>query len=295
MQQIIDEIRKEIGDAPIFCNIMCALSDYDNIVKNAIEVGFNGIICGAGFQEKLPFLLRKYAGENHDIAIIPIINHRALPLLLRSWKKNNNKIDIYPDALILEGPLSGGHQGYTPEQITDPNFQLEKTVPTVLKQIEKTGQNIPLIVAGGIMYQDDILRFLIMGCVGVQMGSRFLMTEESDASPQHKTNILKIKSPDDIEIAKSPAGYPSRRIRTKMVLELEKGKSFYVSCKSNCLTKCNHGEVAEELGYCIADQLGKGYRGEEDGLYFAGARAWEIDKIITVEELVIELTDGLYD
>lgn len=294
VMQILDDIRKEVGDIPIFCNIMCALVDYENIVLYAVEAGYNGIICGAGFQEVLPFLLEKFAGENHQIAIIPIVNHRALPLLLRTWKKNNNKVSIFPDAVILEGPKSGGHQGYTEEQINDPEFQLEVTAPKVLEQIKKTGNNIPLFVAGGIMYQEDIKYFLDIGCAGAQIGTRFLMTEESDASDTHKQLVIDCTE-DDIAIGKSPAGYPSRRITSKLHENIENGTFPKIVCISNCLTKCNHGEVARELKYCIANELGRAYKGDPNGLFFVGARGWEIKEVITVKNLVKELTDGLYN
>lgn len=294
MEEILAEIRAEVGDAPIFCNIMCALTEYENIVKNAIEIGFNGIISGAGLAEYLPGYIEEYAKEGQYIAIVPIVNHRAFKTLSMKWRKNYKR-DIFPDALVLEGPLSGGHQGYKLKEINDPDFQLEATAPKVLEMIEKTGQNIPLLVAGGIMYQEDIRKFLDIGCSGVQIGSRFLMTEESDASDMHKQIVLDCKSPDGLEMAESPAGYISRRFVSKMTIDLKNGIKFYTNCKSNCLTNCNRGEIASELGYCIADQLGLGYQGDENGLFFGGARSWEINEIPTVKNLVIELTDGLYD
>jgi len=289
--QILKDIRKEVGDAPVFCNIMCALEDYENIVSYAIEAGFNGIINGAGFQEDLPGYIEKYAGKGHNIAIIPIVNHKAFPLLMWKWKRKYKR-EIIPDAVILEGPKSGGHQGYSEEEINDPNFQLEVTAPKVLEQIEKTGHNIPLFVAGGIMYKEDIQYFLDIGCSGVQIGTRFLMTEESDASDTHKQMVIDCKE-GDITIKKSPAGYPSRSITTQLHKNIANKTAPKIVCISNCLTNCEHGKVAKELGYCIANELGRAYKGDPNGLFFVGARGYELDKVITVEELVKELTTGL--
>lgn len=290
---LIRDIRREVGDAPIFCNIMCALTDYENIVKNAIEAGYNGIICGAGFQDILPGLIEKYKSEDQVIVMIPIVNHRAFPLLMRTWQKKYGKL-ILPNAVILEGPKSGGHQGYKEEEIDDPEFQLEVTTPKVLSQIEKfkDSGDIPLFVAGGIMFKEEIKYFLDIGCAGVQMGTRFLMTHESDASDYHKQLVIASKE-DDISIKKSPAGYPSRSITSQLHKNIAKGTAPEIVCKSNCLTNCNNGEVARELGYCIANELGRAHQGDPNGLYFVGSRGYLLDKVISVEELVKELTTDL--
>lgn len=287
---IIKDIRDEVGDAPIFCNIMCALSDYENIVKNAIEAGFDGIICGAGFQAELPGLINKYKSENQEIAMIPIVNHKAFPLLMRTWKRKYGEV-ILPDAVILEGPKSGGHQGYKEDEIEKPEFQLEVTTLEVLDQIAKFKEfgDIPLFVAGGIMFKEDIDYFLNIGCTGVQMGTRFLMTHESDASDFHKELIINCNK-EDISIKKSPAGYPSRSITSELHVNIKKGIAPQVVCKSNCLTNCKNGEVAKELGYCIANELGRAHQGDPNGLYFVGSRGYLLNKIISVEELVKELT-----
>jgi nitronate monooxygenase len=287
--KLIHDVRLEVGQAPIFCNIMCALSDYENIVKNAIEAGYNGIICGAGFQDVLPELVDKYSKPWQSIAIIPIVNHRAFPLLMRTWKKKYGKT-ILPDAVILEGPKSGGHQGYKLEEIDNPEFQLEVTTPKVLGQIQKYG-NIPLIVAGGIMFREDVKYFENIGCY-VQVGTRFLMTHESDASDFHKQAVINAKK-EDITIGHSPAGYPCRKIDTQLQKNIIAGTAPEINCKSNCLTNCNHGEVAKKLGYCIADELGRAYQGDPNGLYFIGARGYEINEIISVDDLVNELTTDI--
>lgn len=290
---LIEDIRTEVGEAPILCNIMCALTDYENIVKNAIEAGYNGIICGAGFQDILPGLIEKYKSPDQVVAIIPIVNHRAFPLLMKTWQKKYGQL-ILPDAVILEGPKSGGHQGYKEEEIEDPEFQLEVTTPKVLAQIEKFKElgDIPLFVAGGIMYKEEIKYFLDIGCAGVQMGTRFLMTYESDASDYHKQLVISAKE-SDISIKKSPAGYPSRSLTTLLHENIANGTAPKIICKSNCLTNCNNGEVAKELGYCIANELGRAYQGNPEGLYFVGARGYLLNKVISVEELVKELTTDL--
>ena len=284
--QLINDIRLEVGQAPVFCNIMYALTDFEDIVKDAIEAGYNGIICGAGFQDILPELIEKHSKPWQKIAIVPIVNHRAFPLLMRTWKKRNGRM-IIPDAVIIEGPKSGGHQGYKKEEIDDPNFQLEVTAPKVLEQVRKIS-NIPLIVAGGIMYREDVKYFENIGCY-VQIGTRFLMTHESDASDFHKQAVIDCKE-EDITIGDSPAGYPCRKIETQLQKNMKAGTAPKVVCKADCLTNCNHGEVARKLGYCIADELGRAHQGNPNGLYIVGARGHEINEIISVEELVKELS-----
>ena len=143
--------------------------------------------------------------------MIPIVSSaRALEIICKKWER----LGYRPDAVVLEGPLAGGHLGFKADQIDLESNKLENLFPPVMDAAKKYG-DIPVIVAGGIYTHADIVRFLKMGASGVQMGTRFLATEESTASEEYKRAVIAAKE-EDIIIAidpGSPCGLPFRVIR----------------------------------------------------------------------------------
>ena len=85
-----------------------------------------------------------------------------------------------PDAIVVEGPLSGGHQGFTYEQCSQEEYQLENLIAPIKEEIKAWG-DFPLIAAGGIWDRSDIDKMIALGADGVQMGTRFIGTHECDA------------------------------------------------------------------------------------------------------------------
>ncbi|MEA2029722.1 MAG: nitronate monooxygenase [Campylobacterota bacterium] len=287
LSAIIDNARKICGDAPLACNVLYASNDYGRIVQDACEAGIDIIITGAGVPVNMP----KFTTEYPDVALIPIVSSaRALKLICRKWKRYNK----IPDAVIVEGPLSGGHQGFTYEQCFEEEYQLENIVPPVIEEAKNWG-NIPVIAAGGVWDKNDIDKFLDMGCAGVQIGTRFIGTYECDASDAFKSLILKAKE-EDIKLLKSPVGLPARGVRTNLQKIIEDGSAPKVACISNCVAPCNQGEEAKAVGYCIADRLSDAYQGkDETGLFFTGANGYRLEKLISVKELMEKLTHGEED
>jgi len=272
---------KSEGNGAVGVNILCALTDYERQVRDAVEGGAQYIISGAG----LPLRLPEFAG-NADVALIPIVSSpRVVDLLCKRWKRQGR----LPDAIVLEGPKSGGHQGYTYEQCFDPAYQLENMTPHVLQACKQWG-NIPLIVAGGVWDLKDIERFLDMGCAGVQMATRFIGTHECDAHMTFKQVILGSRQ-SDIRLIKSPVGYPARGIvTTPLVQRVQSGVRPKITCISNCVTPCNHGQESNKVGYCIADALGDSQRGRMDtGLFFSGSNGYRVTKLQSVHELMEKL------
>lgn len=284
LKEIFDNARKICGNAPLGCNILYAINDYGRVVKDACEAGANIIITGAGLPTNMPEFTKDYL----DVALVPIVSSaRALKLICKKWKRYNK----IPDAVIVEGPLSGGHQGFTYEQCFQEEYQLENIVPPVIKEAEKWG-DIPIIAAGGVWTKKDIDKFLAMGCSGVQMATRFIGTKECDADEKFKEVVLNSKK-EDIKLFKSPVGLPARGVLTNLQFSIENKTAPKVQCISNCVTPCNRGTEAKIVGYCIADRLGAAYNGDvETGLFFTGSNGYKIDKIITVKELIEKLTKG---
>jgi len=283
--EIVENARKICGDAPLGCNILYACNDYGRMVKDACEAGINIIITGAGLPTNMPEFTQDYP----DVALVPIVSSaRALKLICKKWKKYNK----VPDAIIVEGPLSGGHQGFKYEDCFKEEFQLENIVGPVIEEAKNWGEDIPIIAAGGIWDKKDIDKFLEKGCTGVQMATRFIATFECDASPILKNVLVNAKA-DDIKLMKSPVGLPARGVRTNLQFSIENNTAPKVQCISNCVAPCHRGVEAKAVGYCIADRLGAAYKGDlETGLFFTGSNGYKIDKIISVHELMEKLTKG---
>jgi len=282
--KIIENTRAICGDKPLACNVLYASNDYGRIVTDACEAGIDMIITGAGLPTNMPEFTKDYP----DVALIPIVSSaRALKLICKKWKRYNK----LPDAIIVEGPLSGGHQGFNYEQCFQDEFQLENIVGPVIEEAKNWG-SMPIIAAGGIWDKNDIEKFLELGCSGVQMGTRFIGTYECDAHPEFKKVILDAKT-EDIKLLKSPVGLPARGVVTNLQKMIEEKTAPKVACISNCVAPCNRGEEAKAVGYCIADRLSDAYMGKtESGLFFTGANGYRVTELISVKELINKLTNG---
>jgi nitronate monooxygenase len=285
MIAMIKDAREICGDAPLAVNVLYATNDYGKVVKDACDGGADIIITGAGLPTNMPEFTKDYP----DVALVPIVSSaRALKLICKKWKRYGK----LPDAVIVEGPLSGGHQGFSYEQCFEEEFQLENIVPPIIEEAKKWSENMPIIAAGGIWDKNDIDRFLDLGCSAVQMGTRFIGTYECDAHAEFKKVILEAKQ-EDIKLLKSPVGLPARGVLTNLQDSIEKGTAPKVACISNCVAPCNSGVEAKAVGYCIADALSDAYQGKtETGLFFTGSNGYKINQLYSVKELMDKLTNG---
>lgn len=279
-------------------NIMVALvRDYEDSVRGAIDAGADFIISGAGLPLGLPAIQ-----SPKDTALIPIVSSaRALELICKKWER----LGYRPDAVVLEGPLAGGHLGFKMDQIDLESNRLENLLPPVKDMAIKYG-NIPVIVAGGIYTHADISKFLKMGADGVQMGTRFLATEESSASADYKESVIRAKEEDIIVADKpgSPCGLPFRVIKQSPMyvsslrrLREPKCDKGYVLLKDSegKFTRCPAKESNQDF-FCICNGLlsSAGYNPDkEEPLYTVGSNAYRIDNIVPVKTLMDELAGRL--
>jgi NAD(P)H-dependent flavin oxidoreductase YrpB (nitropropane dioxygenase family) len=284
-EAVVNEIRKarSMTDGHLAVNIMGVLSNADDLVKTSVQEGIKMIVFGAGLPGRLPALV-----QDPSVNLVPIISSaRGAELILRTWDRRYERT---ADGLILEGPLAGGHLGFSLEQLEHPgDYSLEKLLPQVLEAIkpyeDKYGKKIPVVIGGGIYNGKDIARMLSLGASGVQMGTRFVCTEECDVSQQFKQAYLDAKE-EDIVIIKSPVGIPGRAINNRFLKDLEVKGKLKINCPYRCLTACK----VKTARYCIALALLNSYFGDvEHGLIFCGQNAYRVDKIITVKELIQEL------
>ncbi len=274
-------------------NIMVALiKNYNDSVRAAIDAGADFIISGAGLPLNLPSIQAP-----KDTALIPIVSSaRALELICKKWER----LGYRPDAVVLEGPLAGGHLGFKIDQIALEENRLENLLPPVKEAAMKHG-DIPVIVAGGVYTHGDIVRFLNMGADGVQMGTRFLATEESSATAEYKQAVIRAKD-KDIGIATKPAspcGLPFRVIKQSPMVDPSnlrepKCDKGYVLRKDSedKFTICPAKEDNENF-FCICNGLlsSAGYNSDkEKPLYTVGTNAALINTILSVKNLMDELT-----
>jgi len=282
---IIENARKICGDKPLAANILYAINDYGRVVTDACESGIDIIITGAGLPTNMP----EFTADYPDVALVPIVSSaKALKIICKRWQK---RYDRLPDAVVLEGPKSGGHQGFTYEQCKLEENQLENLVKPVVEEAALWG-DIPVIAAGGVWDKNDIEQMMSLGARGVQMGTRFIGTFECDAHENLKNVLLNAKE-GDIELMKSPVGYPAQGVRTNLTNMVDKREGPAIKCISNCVAPCNRGEEAKEVGFCIADRLSDAYLGDLDnGLFFSGTNGYRLNEIISVKELMQKLTEG---
>lgn len=276
-------------------NIMVALvKDYDDSVRGAIDAQADIIISGGGLPMNLPSIQ-----PANGTALVPIVSSpRALELICKKWERWHYR----PDAVVLEGPLAGGHLGFRFDELGLESNKLENLLPQVKDVAIKYG-DFPVIVAGGIFDRDDILNFIAQGADGVQMGTRFLATEECSASPAYKEAVMSVHK-DDILVAEkpgSPCGMPFRVIKqSPMFVSALQGRrepkcdKGYVLLKdregtfSRCSARTNNRDC-----FCICNGLlsSAGYNPDtEEPLYTVGANAWKLDKVVPVKTLMDELT-----
>ena len=276
---------KEIagGRGLVGVNIMVALKHYEEHVRESVKAGADVIISGAG----LPMDLPKLVSEESGTKIAPIVSsRRAANLILKMWA---HRYDRTADFIVIEGPKAGGHLGFSREQLADINAldfdeEICRIIECKKEYEEKFDRKIPVIVAGGVFDRADIDHVMELGADGVQIASRFVATEECDASEAYKRAYIEAET-SDIQIVQSPVGMPGRALRNEFIRHLEAGREPIRKCY-NCLEKCDPRKVP----YCITKALIEAVKGNLDkGLIFCGANVGRIHEMTTVHELMQEL------
>ncbi|WP_317311223.1 nitronate monooxygenase [Clostridium thermobutyricum] len=262
-------------------NIMVVTKDYEDYVKTAIEAGIDLIISGAGMPTALPKIVK-----DSTVKIAPIISSlKACRVIMKLWEKHNNRL---PDAVIVEGPKAGGHLGFKKDQINMKEEEFEAEVVKIIDHVkeyeEKYNTQIPVLVAGGVFDGNDIAKYLKLGASGVQMATRFVATDECDASDDFKNAYLN-STIDDVEIVSSPVGMPGRAILNDFVKRTKEGKIKVERCY-DCMIPCNPADTP----YCITQALINSVTGNIDnGLVFCGENAHRIKEIVPVQKLMDSL------
>jgi nitronate monooxygenase len=283
------EIRKarSLTNGIIGVNIMMALTDHEDLILAAIEEKIDIIILGAGLPLRIPGIITD-AGlkDNNTKLVIKVSSAKAAKLIMQHWM---NKFNCLPDAVVVEGPLAGGHLGFKKEEVLKPTKTLYTLIEETVKEVKifetQYNKEIPVIAAGGIYTGNDIYEIMKAGAKAVKIGTRFVPTFECDASLAFKESYLNSKE-EDITIIDSPVGLPGRVITNDFVKQILEGKTKPVKCPWKCLSSCNYKEVP----YCIALALYNAAIGNmNEGFAFSGANAYKTDKIRHISEVIEDI------
>jgi NAD(P)H-dependent flavin oxidoreductase YrpB (nitropropane dioxygenase family) len=268
-------------------NIMLAVTDFDEMLKTAFEEEIDIVFMGAGLFLKLPTTMTLEYLQNVKTKVgIIVSSDRAASLILNHWAKH---FQLTPDIVVVEGPKAGGHLGFKLNQINDPEFALEKIIPkvkAVVKAVEDiSGKHIPVIAGGGIYTGTDMYQIMQLGADGVQIGTRFVATDECDADDRFKQQFIAC-SKEDIVLIESPVGLPGRAINNQFLQDVADGYKHPFNCAWKCLKTCDYHNAP----YCIALALRNARNGQlNDGFAFSGANGYRVDEIVSVKELIRDL------
>ena len=285
-------------------NIMVATKHYELWVKEAVKIGADAIVSGAGLPVSLPEYVEEAYREMGEtparrIKLAPIVSTaKSASVICRMWDR---KYKTAPDFVVVEGPLAGGHLGFSREQLTgygadteqvsrtyrqaDYDREVKEIIQVVRGYGEKYGRHIPVVTAGGIYTHEDVLHQLELGAEGVQVATRFVTTVECDAPDAYKEAYISAKE-EDIVITQSPVGMPGRAIINPFLEQIKAGKRPPIKACFQCLERCD----VRTIPYCITQALVNAAEArEEQALLFCGSNAYRADRIETVGEVMDSL------
>ncbi|WP_445492058.1 NAD(P)H-dependent flavin oxidoreductase [Niallia sp. 03133] len=256
MRDHIRRAKKAVKDSGyIGVNVLFAMNDFAEKMKAAIEEKVDFIISGAGISRNM------YAwGKQEDIPVISIVSSAKLARISEK---------LGAAAVVVEGFEAGGHLG------TDrPLFEI---LPEVVEAV-----TIPVIAAGGIMTGKDIAKALEMGASGVQMGTRFVASNECDAPLAFKQKYIDARKEDTL-LVKTTVGLKGRVIANSFTDLITGSNKVKINKCHKCLKNCSYR-------FCTLDSLFKIVQGDvENGLVFAGARVHEVKEILSVQQIIDKL------
>jgi enoyl-[acyl-carrier protein] reductase II len=243
---------KEKTNKPFGVNIMLMSPNADDLAQLCIDEGVKVITTGAGNPGKY-----MAAWKEADIKVMPVVPSVALA-------KRMEKAGA--DAVIGEGTESGGHIGENTTMCL---------VPQVVDAVE-----IPVIAAGGIADGRGMAAAFMLGAVGVQIGTRFLASEECQIHPTFKDLVIKAKDTDNIVTGRY-TGHPCRNIKTKFAKKLATGE------KEGTLSPEEFEQLTVgALRRAVVD-------GDVDsGAFLGGAISGMVNDIKTCADIVKEINDG---
>ncbi|RLB73429.1 MAG: nitronate monooxygenase [Deltaproteobacteria bacterium] len=258
----MDNLRSQMREARaatkglLGLNVMVAAREFKESVLVALKEKVDVVIAGAGFSRDIFTICKEWK--------TPVITMVASAKVARLSER------LGASAVIVEGCDAGGHLG-TEEHTTD-------LLPAICEAV-----SIPVIAAGGFADGSDIGRMLELGAAGVQMGTRFLLSDECTVHKNFKDLLINAKASDLVRIM-SPVGLPANAIRTPLVAKyLAQDSSIKPTSCDACLKKCGKQ-------FCILEALTAARNGDyEHGLFFTGKRFADITSVEPVKKIFVDL------
>ena len=247
VREQIQEVRKHTNK-PFGVNIMMLSPNADEVAQVVVEENVPVVTTGAGTPEKYMSMWKE-----SGIKVIPVVASVAMAKRMERCGA---------DAIVAEGTEAGGHIG-------------ENTTMVLVPQIADVVQ-IPVIAAGGIADGRGMAAAFMLGAEGVQMGTRFVATEEAQVHENYKNCIIKAKDIDS-RVTGRTTGHPVRALRNKMTTE-------YIRLE-------NAGASFKELEHLTLGGLQKAVVDGDVklGSVMAGQIAGMIKEILPCKEIIINI------
>ena len=253
-EELRDEIRKtrSLTDGIVGVNVLFAVNRFADLVKTAISEKIDLVISGAGFSRDMFGW-----GRESGTPIVPVVSSAKLAVLAQK---------MGAAAVVVEGKEAGGHLG------------TDRPMRDILPEV-RAAVSIPVIGAGGVIDGYDIAATMRLGADGVQMGTRFAASFESNASEEFKRMYVEAR-PEDVVLVHSPVGLPGQGLRNRFFTRVESGLHHDDTSCQNCLKRCSHS-------FCIMDALVNANRdGNPDrALIFCGECVDRIHEILSVPDI----------
>ena len=254
LAELKDEIRQARSRAEggiLGVNIMFAARQFAELVKTAIDEKIDIIFTGAGFSRDIFRWI-----QDSTTAVVPIVS---------SVKAARLAEKLGAPAVVAEGSEAGGHLG-TDRSIKD-------ILPEIVESV-----NIPVIAAGGIVDGKDMAEMVNLGASGIQMATRFVLSEECSVADEYKQLYLEARE-EDVIIIKSPVGMPGRALKNQFARLIAEDDAPEPEDCDACLKNCS-------ADYCILQALNNAREGQvDDGVVFAGQNVFKIKDILPVSRI----------
>ncbi len=226
------------GDGLIFVNCMEKLTmnapkeTLRTRLTSALDAGVDGITMSAGLHLGSFDLIKDHPRFRDAKLGIIVSSVRALQLFLRKVAR----LDRLPDYVIVEGPLAGGHLGFGLDWA---EYDLHTIMDEIHAYLRAEQLDIPLIAAGGVFTGSDAVGFMEKGAGGVQVATRFTVTQECGLPDKVKQEYFRASEEDIIVNGISPTGYPMRMLKSTPAI----GSGIRPGCES-------YGYLLDATGNC---------------------------------------------
>ncbi|MDW7679893.1 MAG: nitronate monooxygenase, partial [bacterium] len=261
----IDHIR-QATDKPFAVNLITIAPNYHAHLKVASDKNVPFIIFAGSFPRGSEIRIAKQSGAR----VMAFASNESIA---------RRMIDSGVDALILEGSEAGGHIG-------------QVSLVILLQQVLFAIEDIPIFVAGGIATGKLMAHLLLMGAAGIQMGTRFVMTEECQVHPNFKQAFIRAKARDAVV---TPAVGSELNVVAVRAIR-NKGMANFADLQMELILKNRKGEISKKDAqyeiekYWIGALRNAVQNGDvERGSLMAGQSVGLVDKIQSMRQMFDEL------